>query len=201
MKRILATMAVILALTASGAWAAQDNGNRKTAGFGISLPIAAFNHKPGERSVNVGLSAAGFYSFTNRFWIEGELSTWAREEVLEDYNFKLRSYMAAINVDLFHFKKTRLTPYVGTGLFLLQNGSGSAESELYYQYYGYFEWEYAPGVLVGGGLRWQFIDKVGFRLDIRDQIGMKTWGHESNRHFIRTALSVVISSSQQRTHR
>jgi hypothetical protein len=192
--RTLMTIAIVLSLAAPAAGAEQDSGKRRTAGLGISLPIAAFNHRPNERSVNVGLSASGYYCLTNWLWIEGELSTWAREEILEDYTFKIRSYMAAVNADLYHFERTRLTPYIGAGLFLVQSGSGGVESELLYQYYGVFDWEYAPGLLVGGGLRWQFIDKVGFRLDIRDMVGLKTWGHESNRHFIRTALSVVISS-------
>ena len=199
MIRSLTAIFAVLAVLVSAADGqtfkrAEDRG--KYAGFGLSLPIAAFNHKPDTRSTNVGLAVSGFLSLSRRFWIEGELSAWEHEEVLEDINFKIRSYLAGINVDLFEIETIRLTPYLGTGLFLLQAGSSGSASELIYYYYGYFDWEYTFGAYFGGGLRWQIIDKFGLRLDVRDQVGSKVWGHESGRHFIRTALSVVFRSPQ-----
>jgi hypothetical protein len=194
MKRSVIAAGLILLAWPSGARGQGFSEEPKYAGLGLSLPIASFFHKPDQKSVNVGLSAAGFIDIKRWLRLEGELSTWAKEQLLEDYTYKLRTYMTALYINLYNFKSIKLTPYIGTGLFLLQNGSGSSESELIYYYYGYFKWKYAFGAMIGGGLRWQPLDKVGFRLDVRDMMSTKKWGYQTGQHFIRTALSVTIRS-------
>lgn len=197
MNRLIIPLLIVFSLRTVGAFGQTVSENPRYAGFTISLPVTSFNHKPDTQSTNVGLSAAFFYHFRNRFWIEGELSTWAREDVLEDHNYKLRSYAAGGYMDLFKIERINLVPYLGTGLFLLQAGSGTTQSEVIYLYYGYFDWEYVPGIFLGGGLRWQFLDKVGVRFDLRNQIGSKAWAYEPDNRLVRIALSVVIQSPQR----